>query len=76
MRPGGRARLVKELGDPAQRERTLARRLDDNRVAGGDGRRRLVRVQLDRIVEWDDRRSRMERLAEKPKMSTCKSRIL
>jgi hypothetical protein len=75
MRPGGRARLVEELGDPAQRERTLARRLDDNRVAGGDGRRRLVRVQLDRIVEWDDRRSRMERLAEKPKMSTCKSRI-
>ena len=45
------------------RQRVLGRRLEDDRVAAGDGRRELVRGQVEREVERADGRDRADREA-------------
>jgi hypothetical protein len=56
---------VPELGDAQRRQRRLIRRLDDERVAGGERRAALARREEQRMIERADPADHPERLAQR-----------
>ncbi len=68
------ASLGHDLGHRQHRERVLGRRLEDDRAAGGDGRRELVRGQVEREVEGADGGHRSDREAPRDAQATARGR--
>ena len=62
VRAARQPRLLEVAADLDHGERTVLRRLGDDRVAGGEPARDLVTPELDRVVERHDRRDHAERL--------------
>ena len=66
VEPAGRKTcLVRELRERQRRERSLARRLEDDRAARGEGRSDLVGDEVEREVERADRADDADRLAQR-----------
>ncbi len=62
---GRQADLVRDLGERERRQRRLARRLDDDRVAARQRRRHLPRRQQQRKIPRHDRGDDADRLAQR-----------